>query len=1459
VIVAVALIMAMLAGSYVLLQNSAVQTYVIGKITEQLSLKTKAKITVGKIDFAFFNKLVLKDVLVAGPDNDTLFYTGLVSARIDTLNIRKQRLSLSELSFFKNQISISRDSANNFNFSFIIDSLRTEKTDTVSVEWKITCNQFNFQNTELAFHNLKPDTTRHYFIHEMNLNVTDFSNFADSTAFKINSLTLNYHNKLFINQLSANAFVTKHKAEVKDLTMESNLSSINDLNLLLEFGGKDSIRKSEMNFDMQLSKSRINLAELSEFIPALNGMDENIDISGRIYGNINDLKGKNVTFITGEKTNANFDFYINGIENIETMYLFLDLKQFETTMNDIANFEIVRNGKKTQLHIPQSLYNSGLLSYKGNFSGFLSDFVTFGTLKSRMGVIKTDVSVIPKKDGLYSYRGKITTTDFNLGNLLKTKNIGRISFNGNADGDYQLSNRAISGKFKGEIAKLEARDYVYRNVTLDGYYKDKMFDGMLSMNDSNLQFSFSGRLDLSQETPNVDFTLHVDKIVPGNLNISGKFYQSEMAFNMKAKFTGNKIDNLKGVIKVDEGYYKNKNGSFSLNGIELISIPQKSSMELTFNSDYFDIRIDGNYQFQDIWYSLKNNINRFIPAFNFKTPANLKPNLFNYRINVKNLADLTSVFAPDIQVETPFFLYGKMDSKMSNFEIEGSIPGFQYKNIRFHNIFVSNKVVNNEYVSKLKFREVVHLKGPSIYNLSVNSEVADNVIHNKIDWFAHKDSTGYSSLKSYSYFTASPTAKLPGIKTDFLPSEIFLTDTVWQLEPFYANIDSSTIKINNFRIYNDKQNIEIGGIISKDSTELFSANFNNIDLEYLQKNVSQKNSVKGILNGTVNILQIYSQPLILADATINNLVYKNQYVGDVVLNSSWDRFESKIESTLDIINNNKRSFSAAGSYKPETKEINYLAKADSLPLKLLETVITTEFSNFIGTTSGDVKITGTPKKIIMNGAVKVNSGGLMVDYTQTKYFIDDSVYFKTDSIQFQNMTFADVHKNKAILNGVLVHDNFSNMLYDLTITSPKIKVMNTTLKYNEQFYGDVFANCRLTVKGRGLKIALNGSLTTLPGTNINISMEYESIIEQFDFLEFVNSRENNIEDMFFYDAPKTDFTMSLNIEVTPDAKTQLVYNSQIGDVIKAEGEGILLFELNKYGDISLSGDYTVVKGDYLFTLQSIVNKRFTIAPGGTIVWSGDPYNAVIDLSAIYSLKTSLNDLQPDANFLYQRIPVECIILLTNELINPTINFKINFPDQNEGEKNKLEQFFNTEEEINKQILSLIVMGKFYTPEYMRGQFQTQNSNMVGTTASELFSNQLSNWLSQISKNVDVGFKYRPGNSITNDELELALSTQIFNDRVILNGNIGNNVNPESKSNSQIVGDFDMRVKLTRNGKIQLKVYNHSNNDLIYETAPYTQGVGFSFKEEYNSFEELMHKIGSVFKKKDKLEKQAIKP
>jgi hypothetical protein len=314
----------------------------------------------------------------------------------------------------------------------------------------------------------------------------------------------------------------------------------------------------------------------------------------------------------------------------------------------------------------------------------------------------------------------------------------------------------------------------------------------------------------------------------------------------------------------------------------------------------------------------------------------------------------------------------------------------------------------------------------------------------------------------------------------------------------------------------------------------------------------------------------------------------------------------------------------------------------------------------------------------------------------------------------------------------------------------------------------------------------------------------------------------------------------------------MVYNTQISDMIRAQGEGTLRFQMDPAGNVSLTGDFVLEEGEYLFTLQNVINKRFTVEPGGSITWSGDPMNAIIDLDAIYSLRASLYELLVATNenvASSTRIPVECRIILTGDLVNPDINFDILFPDIEAGIRDQLQQFFSTQEDLNRQMLSLLVMGKFYTPEYVRGSYEASTSGLIGSTASDLFSNQLSNWLSQINQDVDIGFNYRPGNQITGDEIELALSTQIFNDRVSINGNIGNNTNPRTMNNSELVGDFEITVKLTPNGKLQLKAYNKSNNNLIYETAPYTQGLGLSYKENYNRFEELWKSFLTLFGKK----------
>jgi hypothetical protein len=528
------------------------------------------------------------------------------------------------------------------------------------------------------------------------------------------------------------------------------------------------------------------------------------------------------------------------------------------------------------------------------------------------------------------------------------------------------------------------------------------------------------------------------------------------------------------------------------------------------------------------------------------------------------------------------------------------------------------------------------------------------------------------------------------------------------------------------------------------------------------------------------------------------------------------------------------------------------------------------FNNFHGDASGKVHIHGSPAHIQHDGSLYASNAGLMLSELMVNYNFSDSIKFRGDVMIFPDIKIQDDSGNNGVFSGTIKHQSFSNMIYDLTIRSNRIMAINTTQANNGQFYGKTFGSGLVRITGKGASVQINGAARTEKGTDMNISLEYEEDAPEYDFLSFISHSYQPKLKMVSEPVSESILNMKFDIDVTPEAKVQLIYNSKIGDVIRSQGAGKLQMEIDNDYNVSLFGEYTVSQGDYLFTLQNVINKKFEIERGGTIEWNGDPYDATLNLNALYRLKASLKKLfgesytsTNDKNDFSQRVPVLCHINLTNSLNNPDINFDIELPTTEDRIRDLVKQYINSEEDRNKQILSLLVLGEFFTPEHLRGTgtYTSTNNSIVGstaTTASELFSNQFSNWLSQISNDFDIGFNYRPGNEITNNEIEFALSTQLFNDRVSINGNIGNNSAQRTSANSSnLVGDADIKVKLTNNGKLQLKAYNRANNNLAYETSPYTQGVGLSYREDFNNFKELWKKMNQLFKpQKIRAEKQS---
>ncbi|NLJ44115.1 MAG: hypothetical protein GX431_10685 [Bacteroidales bacterium] len=492
---------------------------------------------------------------------------------------------------------------------------------------------------------------------------------------------------------------------------------------------------------------------------------------------------------------------------------------------------------------------------------------------------------------------------------------------------------------------------------------------------------------------------------------------------------------------------------------------------------------------------------------------------------------------------------------------------------------------------------------------------------------------------------------------------------------------------------------------------------------------------------------------------------------------------------------------------------------------------------------------------------------MKINYLQTKFKLNDTIRFDKTGIKFRNSKVTDEKGNSATISGSIFHKNFRDYTVDLTINMDKndCLVLNTTQKDNGMFYGTVYASGVTTIRSGTNSLAFDISARTGKGTRFFIPLNSGMSVSDYSFVTFVSHdtaslKESDKNARLPARSEGSSLELNFDLDVTPEAEVQLLIDPKAGDVIRGRGEGKLNLSLNKQGEFKIFGDYVIDEGDYLFTLQNLFNKRFDVESGGTVSFNGNVENAGIDLTARYkNLRTSLYPiLYPilqDEKY-KTRIPVEPQLILSGKLFNPVVGFNIYLPNADEETRTYLRNAITTQEELSKQFLYLLVMNSFYSDPSQSSYSSSMASSVGGTSAmavttTEMLSNQLSNWLSQISNDFDVGFNYRPGNKdINTQELQVALSTQLLNDRVTINGSF--DVRGQNNTDgTPLSGDFDIEYKITE--KIRFKAFNRYNNPYTGRGAPYTQGLGIFFKQDFNRLSDIFRrKQNSDMKKEDEI-------
>lgn len=1471
-----------------LLQAPRVQTFTLNQITGILSRKTGADISIGKVSYFYFRNVMLEDLLFKDLDGDTLLAARKVNLRVRKINPSEGLFSFGRTDLHDADFRMITDTSGVMNLTRYIDAIRGDREPDTTSKVNISISDIYLHNGACLLSN-RSDTSgtmagqvnfSDLRLSEINAKVRDLSIVKDSVSMVIRDVSFVEAGGFRAQNLDMTISIASNQLSFRDINLATNGSSILADRIILisrdPASWKDFV--NEVRFDMLFQKSVVATEDLSWFIAPLRGVSESVTLSGRLNGTVAELKGRNIAIKYSTSTSLNFDFDISGLPSINDSYLFVDFTDMRTSAADIER--VVLPGR-TPVRLPEPVHGLGVFSYTGSFTGFTTDFVSFGKLSTERGNISTDLSLKPDGRNRFSFKGFLSTSDFDLGYVTGNSGLfGGLWLHADIDGSME-SFRHLSANISGVIDSVEINSYNYSNIAVEGRYGDRIWDGSVAVRDPGMVMDVMGRFDLEKSMPEFDFSMNLSSADLYRLNL----IRSDTIFNVSAlltaSFRGNRTDNIVGEIRLINSILNNSNGELSIYDFLVSSVEEEGENVLKLRSDFADAEVRGRYTFEAIPATVKKVLAELYPSTypSAEKEKEVSEADFTVSATIRKIDKLNDFLGTGLSIADGSRLTGSFNSGRSEISAALRSGAITYAGATLSNMYLSGSAGGGVMAVTLEADTLLLPDRSVLGNFTVDAGSHTDTLDLGIRWDNRDGGRTFGEVSAKGFFSLNAMNKTY-LTVGLLPTAFTVDRVPWSVSPARIVIDSTAAWFDNILINSSNKYIRLDGRISREPDDKLTLTFEGLNLSYVnnlgnrdRRDRQEKSppstamNVRGIMGGYITLSDVYEDFLFESNFSVTDFMLNDNSYGLLSVKSEWNP-QGKV-AEIHIFNDleGSRYFDISGSYSPSTKGADVTIATYSMPLDVINPLVGAFASDVRGAATGVIRLEGGVRGLLLSGAVMARDASMKIDFLQTRYSFSDSIRFSHEGILFSNIRIFDERNNQGTINGILSHRSFNDIGIDLDINMEKMMVLNTRSKDSESFYGTAFASGYVGIKGNEKRLSFNISARTDGNTEFYIPLNSSTSVSDYPYIVFADPAGEQVaaeeeRTIFTRQVNESNLELNFDLEVTPEARVQLIMDATSGGVIRGTGSGNLNINMNTKGDIRMAGDYVISDGDYLFTLGNILNKRFVVEEGGTISWNGDIDDAELDLKAIYRTKASLAPLSfayTDMEKLKERLPVECHLLLTDKLLNPAIKFDIYLPTADEETRDYLRMAIDTEEELSRQFLYLLVMNSFYTDPalYSAGgggsaqipysQTETQDATILGkTTTTEMLSNQLSNWLSQISNDFDIGFNYRPGDELTDDEIEVALSTQLLNDKIILNGNLDVGGAQIKESTSRFSGEFTIEFKLTE--MLRLKVFNRSNNILFYPVHPYTQGAGIFYRRDFDRLGDLFLNPGERRKK-----------
>ena len=1466
-------VLAFLFAASLTLQLPQVQTFIAEKAVRSVSDKLQGDITFEKIHFKPFTTFIIKNVLITdnnpvpnprtGEQVDTFFRARYIIAKFTMDGMfRQNSLHLDKVFINDAQMNLvleDRDSTGDGDKSgeCLTRIFGIKKQEKKPFSDKELFHIRKVEIHDMGFHmfNHKEEEIKHeggidwndLDVRNININARELKFKGGIMSGTLDKLTFMEKSGWNCKSISGKARVGRGKAIVEDLSLQDTWSDIRMPLYMMSFNSSKDFSEyiEKVRMDAEISASTLDFRTLGYFAPQLGDNRLRARVSGKMSGYVNDFTVSDVdvsSYAGGFAGTVNGR--MTGIPQIEKTRIDAKLSRCILTADGLGRFlSEWKDGEDLDL----SGFAKGITFYaNGRAKGLLDHLHTDVSISSMIGKadgsLRLDNIITDRKP--FGISGKISTRDLDAGRIVGTDIVRQVSMEAGFKADLGRGldfPEVVLDSLK--VDRLFLNGYDYSNLAAAGEITSRSFNGKVICNDPSLNFLFQGTVALSPKTHNSLYEFYANighaDLHAMNIDRRGK---SEISLRTSANFKSTGGGEVVGKIDVADISLANEEGKYEIGDISLRSYTREENYRMNLNSSFVEATYSGSAPVNKFVKDMKGiTLIRELPALFRKPEYEWEGNDYKVDLRFHNTIDLLAFLMPGLYIESGTSIQAGIDH---NGKLEGKVESGR---LAFRRQYMKGLSANINNMDE-------NLTGDIICDeVQVASlKLSDN--HFQIYANDNHIGTGYtydnhSRLENRGEFIIHGDLKRENdtlaLGLDIMQSMLYLNSREWNILPSKVKIKGKDISVDSFSLISDKEEIRIDGATSASRQDSLTLSLQRFDISVLNSLLPDFR-LKGALTGAATLISPMDRMKVDIGLLCDSTHIAGVPLGILNIGSIWNSMDKSLKIDLRNDLEGRTGITLDGVILPKAGTLDAKASLNGLDIGYVQPLMKDIFSEMSGRISGDVTLQGPFRNMeISSTDGYLEDGMLKIAYTNVPYHADGRFHIDSKGAYFDQIRIKDTYNGTGEVSGSINWDHFRDISFDTRIKVNQIEGINLTEDMSETFYGNIFGTGNIAITGPVEAIEMNIDAVTSKTGQLHIPLTAGASAGQTNLLKFTEVEKEEYVDPYEAmmtalqkkEAKKSDFNLRLRVNAQPDVEAFVEIDKASGNVLNGRGNGIIDLEVG--ADVfNINGDYTITGGNYKFVAMGLVSRDFEIQDGSSIRFKGDIMESTLDINALYKTKASLSTLIADTTAVANRRTVECGISITEQLSNPRLSFSIEIPDLDPTIKSRVESALSTEDKVQKQFLSLILSNSFL-PDEQSGI--VNNTSMLYSNVTEMLANQLSNIFQKLDIPLDLGLNYQPSDKGT-DIFDVAVSTQLFNNRVVVNGSVGNK-QYSGTGTQDVVGDLDIEIKIDRSGSFRLNLFSHSADSYTnYLDNSQRNGVGLTYQTEFNNFGQFLKNI-----------------